>query len=220
MHFGPSVWRPVKTLVLNMFQETVTMNFDSWFLVQTNTRLIWLSKQWKLPLGDSAITMLSQGIWAFLMLIRGADTFQFGTISTISSRGGIFYIFNITLENDIRVFRNITKSSSWSFHSFPLSQKYSLWGFVDQRKLLSRDKQEIVPNPAGFALLSNQLSKSTSGNFPFMKIWLWRESLLFVCRKKVFANQRSWWGRSRMIGSDYPIVGLFSGSAELRIASD
>ena len=141
-------------------------------------------------------------------------------ISTILSRGGIFYIFNITLENDIRVFRNITKSSSWSFRSFPLSQKYSLWGFVDQRKLLSRDKQEIVPNPAGFALLSNQLSKSTSGNFPFMKIWLWRESLLFVCRKKVFANQRSWWGRSRMIGSDYPIVGLFSGSAERRIASD
>ena len=51
------------------------------------------------------------------------------------------------------------------FSFFSLSQKYSLWGYVDQRKLLSWDKQEIVPNPAGFAPLSNQLSKSTPGNF-------------------------------------------------------
>ena len=41
--------------------------------------------------------------------------------------------------------------------------------------------------------------------------------LLFVGRKKVFANQGSrWWG-SRMIGRDYLIVGLFRISARTRL---
>ena len=89
----------------NKIQEIYMMNFDSWFLVYTNSRLIWISKHWKLLFGDSAITILSQGIWTFLMLIRGGGTFQFGTIS---SGGGIvngYSIFNITLENDIWFFR-------------------------------------------------------------------------------------------------------------------
>ena len=80
------------------------------------------------------------------------------------------------------------------------SQKYSIWGFLIKGNCRVGANKKLFPIRADLVapLKPNQLPET----LPFMKIRLWGEPLLFVGRKKVFANQGSWWG-SRMIGSDY-----------------
>ena len=192
-------------------------------------RLIWGWKQWKLLFSDSAITILSLGIWTFLMLIRGADTFQYGTISKFpvgEQRGIQYWIFNITFDIQYyitleicQVFGNI-QSSPFKFSFWEI---FTMGGGLWSKEIaeLGQTRNCSQQSGSGFARRPNLIS-----SWKLCLLWsnlMMEESpcwLLFVGRKKVFANQGSWWWGSRMIGRDYLIVGLFSGSSDCRIISD